>query len=453
MVKDQWMQLAYQDVIVRAGSIDFVRLGKCLGYGGAGAVYDLEGREGGKWVIKVLAPDSPVSEQELISLNIYRGNLRYKEGLMKFNSWSGILEYNGEMYSCYMMRKGRPLSDAIEKKEDWLKIPENILHLAAYLVHGICALQNAGFSHGDIKASNILLIEHKNKLYPMFSDYGTVSNRKLDIQTNSHHCDKMEYDSPLEKCIAYDLYCLYLVLCHICGVEDDIDILPLTLDKRIFKLLRIMRKEEKKAFVRLQEIMELLKEYQIKIPVSFYLDAIPTYELTEEFPFEKIMHWGEYVILRDKNAIPGTAFDPLLLLPIESDRYEKVYKILVEYDNLNTFVMPIARYFDEDGNEYVLIHAPDDSNKHPEKIHRDFDDVRIQDNTGVPYTLDLTTPVKQKREMTLFTDKMIKKKINIEFSLQDIWHMDDTWKLNLFSVKILEIAENDAMVCRILWKR
>lgn len=447
----QWQQLAGQVVRVSSDGKEKFRLGKLLGSGGAGAVYDIGNRYGCEWVLKVLAPDSPVAEQEFVSLDIYRGNFRYQDALMKFNSWSGTLEYNDERYSCYMMRKGRPLSDAVQKHERWLDDPKAVMRFAAYLVNGICALKNAGFSHGDIKEDNILLIEHRDKFYPVFSDYGTVSDRKHNIRTNSYHCDNTEYDSPLEERIAYDLHCLYMVLSKICAVEDDI--LPVTLDKRIFKLLRTMRSPEKKAFDRLSEIMNLLKKYRADVPVSFYLDAIPTYELTEDFPFEKVMQWGEYTILRDKNATPFAAFDPLLLLPIESGRYEKVYKILVEYDKLNTFVMPIARYFDKDSNEYVMIHAPDDRNKHPERIHHDFDDVRIQDGTGVPYTLDLAHPGNKKEEMTLFINRMTRRKINIEFSYQDIWHLDKTWKLNLFSVKFLEFAENDATACRISWKR
>ena len=160
MLEEQWQQLAFKEVIISAGFKERLSLGELLGSGGAGAVYDMGKRHGCEWVIKVLTPDSPVSEQELTSLNIYRGNFRYHNALMKFNSWSGILEYNGEMYSCYMMRKGRPLADAIEKQEDWLKKPINVMRLAAYLVHGIWALKNRGFSHGDIKADNILLIEH-----------------------------------------------------------------------------------------------------------------------------------------------------------------------------------------------------------------------------------------------------------------------------------------------------
>ena len=451
MTEEQWKQLAFKDVIVSAGFKERLRLGERLGSGGAGAVYDMGKRHGCEWVIKVLAaPDSPVSEQELTSLNIYRGNFRYHNALMKFNSWSGILEYEGKTYSCYMMRKGRPLADAIEEQEDWLTDSENIIRLAAYLVHGIFALKNKGFSHGDIKADNILLVEHQNNFYPVFSDYGTVSDRKHQIRSNPYHCDDTEYASPLEERIAYDLHCLYMVFCRICGVED-IDVLPLTLNKKVFKLLKTMRSPEKKAFDRLNEIMNLLKEYCVDIPVAFYLDAIPTYELTEDFPFEKIMQWGEYAILRDKNTIPGTAFDPLLLLPIKSGHYEKVYKILIKHNKLRDFIMPIARYFDKNSNEYVLIHAPDDRNK-CSRYNRDEDDERIQDDTAIPYTLKHARDYDKKWEKRNFLDILTDLKVNIEFSTQDIWHMDGRWKLNLFSAAFLEQAEKDAESCRILWK-
>ena len=444
----QWQQLAGQVVRVSSDGKEKFRLGKLLGSGGAGAVYDIGNRYGCEWVLKVLAPDSPVAEQEFVSLDIYRGNFRYQDALMKFNSWSGTLEYNDERYSCYMMRKGRPLSDAVQKHERWLDDPKAVMRFAAYLVNGICALKNAGFSHGDIKEDNILLIEHRDKFYPVFSDYGTVSDRKHNIRTNSYHCDNTEYDSPLEERIAYDLHCLYMVLSKICAVEDDI--LPVTLDKRIFKLLRTMRSPEKKAFDRLSEIMNLLKKYRADVPVSFYLDAIPTYELTEEFPFEKIMQWGEYAILREKNAIPCTAFDPLLLLPIESGRYEKVYKILVKHNKLHDFIMPIARYFDKNSNEYVLIHAPDDRNK-CSRYNRDEDDERIQDDTAIPYTLKHARDYDKKKEKRNFLDILTDLKVNIEFSTQDIWHMDGRWKLNLFSAAFLEQAEKDAESCRIFF--
>jgi hypothetical protein len=258
----------------------------------------------------------------------------------------------------------------------------------------------------------------------------------------------------LEERIAYDLHCLYMVLCQIYGVEDDVleDI-----DENIFKLLRIMRNTEDKAFDRLHKIMDFLRNYQIGIPVAFYLDAIPTYELTEHFPFEKVMQWGEYAVLRDKNAIPGTAFDPLLLLPIAHGRYEAVYEVLVRCNELNSFVMPIARYFDKDGNEYVLIHAPDDKNKRSDRIRRGADfadtDVRIQDDTGEPYTLNIAPEKMADSEMRYFASMLSRGKINICFSVKNIWHLDGRWKLNLFSADFLETADENAEKICLNWKK
>ena len=442
----EWRLLAHQEVISNIGCKGHIRLGRLLGCGGAGAVYNLPNRDG--WVIKVLDNDSPVAEQELKSLSIFRGSCRYEKGLMKFHSWSGTLECDEEVYSCYLMRKGRTLAQAIQDGEEWLKDPKKVMIQTAYLVNGICSLKNLKLSHGDIKADNILLFEYKNTFYSMLSDYGTVSAQKHKIRTNPYHCEDTEYSSPLEERIAYDLHCLYMVLCQIYGVEDDVleDI-----DENIFKLLRIMRNTEDKAFDRLHKIMDFLQKYRIAIPVAFYLDAIPTYELTEDFPFEKVMSWGEYAVLRDKNAIPGTAFDPLLLLPVKHGRYEEVYEVLVRCNELNAFVMPIARYFDKDGNEYVLIHAPDDKNKHPHKWHSDFSEVRIQDDTGEPYTLDIAPEGVTDREMRCLGGMLVGAKINITFSAGDIWHMDGRWKLNLFTADYMGPVCRDPEKCNIFW--
>lgn len=213
-------------------------------------------------------------------------------------------------------------------------------------------------------------------------------------------------------------------------MEDDI-LRPALLDCRIFNLLRIMRNTAKKAFARLQEIMAFLKSYNIAVPISFNLDAVPQYELTEDFPFEKVMQWGEYAVLRDKNTPAGAVFDPLLLMKIPAGRYENVYKILVEHNNLNAFVMPIARYLDTVGNEYVLIHAPDDKNKCIRKVKFSGNE-RIQDAPGIPYTLALAMPEIKKREMSGLINGFISRKVNIEISPEDIWHLDESWKLNLF---------------------
>lgn len=437
MSEERWKQLAYKKVTVDAANREDLQLGKLLGVGGAGAVYELCEWNGHKWVIKVLDPDSPVAVKELKSLNRYRGNIRYAPDLMKFHSWTGKLEYNGEKYLCYMMRKGRTLADAIKNQELWVSETQEVMRITAQIVNGICSLKNAGLSHGDIKADNILLYEYENTFYAMLSDYGTVSGKRHEVLTIAYHCKESEYDSSLEECIAYDLHCLYLVLCKIYKVEDDT--LPLCLDQKIFKLLRIMRNANKKAFERLREIMEFLKENYIDTPVSFYLDAIPRYELTEKFPFDKIMQREEYIVLRDKNAVAGEAFDPLLLMKIPTGRYDIVYKILVKHNKLNDFVMPIARYFDKCGNEYVLIHAPDDRNKCLTKFKHDIKNKRIQDNTGIPYTLATENDVTQEHVVQKFSDKLTHLRVNIEIAAGDIWQLDGIWKLNLFSAKSIEL--------------
>ena len=443
----QWQLLAHQEVIVCAGYKEHLRLGKLLGCGGAGAVYDMCQWGDVEWVIKVLDPESPVAKQEFKSLNFFRGKCRYEIGLMKFNAWAGLLRYDNQVYPCYMMRKGRTLAQAIQDGDDWLNNPQEIMRQTAYLINGICSLKKIGLSHGDIKPENILLVEYKDTSYAMFSDYGTVSDKKHGISSDKYNCEATEYASPLEERIAYDLHCLYKVLCLICGVEDDV---IFGIDQKLSDLLCIMRKAEEKAFVRLKKVMDLLKEYDIAVPVSFYLDAIPMYELTEDFPFEEVKQWGKYAILRDKNAIPGTAFDPLLLLQIEPGRYEKVYNILVEHNNLNAFVMPIARYRDKNGNEYVLIHAPDDKNKCISKNSRGIGSERIQDESGVPYTLSLAMPGVRARERNRLNNKLNRRKVKVEISPEDIWHLDESWKLNLFSVKILDFVEQDTEKRRIL---
>ena len=87
--------------------------------------------------------------------------------------------------------------------------------------------------------------------------------------------------------------------------------------------------------------MDSLKD-QVDIPVSFFLDAVPFYDL-KELPFETVMEWGDYRILRDRNVHPGEVFDPLLLMPIPKGRYEIVYHALVTCNQMDRFVMPICR--------------------------------------------------------------------------------------------------------------
>ena len=126
--------------------------------------------------------------------------------------------------------------------------------------------------------------------------------------------------------------------------------------------------------------------------------------------------------------------------------------LLLQHNKLHDFIMPIARYSDENGNEYVLIHAPDDKNK-CSRCNRDEDDERIQDDTAIPYTLKHAEDYDKKKEKRNFLDILTDLKLNIEFSTQDIWHMDGRWKMNLFSAAFLEQAEKDAESCRILWKK
>ena len=103
MPEDFWKQLAGKWVTVTAGCMENIRLGGLIGCGGAGAVYEFTRWGSVEWVIKVLDPDSPVAGQELKSLRHYRGStLHYKPGVMKFNSWTGTLEWEGRKYFCYI---------------------------------------------------------------------------------------------------------------------------------------------------------------------------------------------------------------------------------------------------------------------------------------------------------------------------------------------------------------
>ena len=332
------------------------------------------------------------------------------------------------------------------------------------LVNGIYSLKNMGLSHWDIKAANILLFNYdtlkgESKLIPMLSDYGTVSPKNHSIGTYHYKCCGTEYDSELEKGIAYDLHCLYMTLR---GIYEDIDLLfPASIilpemPECVEKCLRIMSDNEEKAFKRLQQLTEnLKKEKLLDVPVSFYLDAVPKYQLEVNFPFEKIMEWDGYSIMRDKNTIADEVFDPLLLMKIPPGRYDTVYNILVQHNEMSTFVMPIARYFDKNGQEYVLIHAPDDHNKCSRipKTDKNTVKLRIQDRSGIPYTLAMENVKYRNLEINFFINILSRQRVNIEFSPKDIWHMDGVWKLNLFSADFLETADENAEKFCLNWKK
>ena len=349
------------------------------------------------------------------------------------------------------------LKEAIILKEEWLNAPKEVMRLIAFLVSGICALKNMGIFHGDIKAENILLCYYgtgEKKLIPMLADYGTVSQETHSIGTYCYQCLDTEYGSELEKGIAYDLHCLYMTLR---GIYEDIDILFPTsillpeMPECIEACLRIMSDNEEKAFDRLRKLTEYFKKEKLDIPVSFYLDAVPRYQLKKDFPFETIMQWDNYAILRDKNTIPGTVFDPLLLMKIPDGRYETACDLLAALNDIDQFVMPIARYFDNANNEYVLIHAPDDRRK--STLLSSSIEQRIQNAAGVPYTLEQEHNKYKSFKMQHFISELFRQKVNIEFSPKDIWHMDGRWKLNLFSVDFLEAADKEAEKICLNWKK
>ena len=447
MTYAEWEQLAGREVTIDRQS---VQLGKLLGTGGSGAVFDLSDSETYGQVIKVLDPDSPIMRQELISIQKYRSKMRFEMALMKFFSWNGTLTVDGRTYPCYLMQKGKSLADAVKSHEAWLDDPQEALRLLAFLVHGIYALRNAGLSHGDIKAENVLLVTYHDMQFYMLADYGTVSESETAAKSNhAYCCDDEEGKSKLEKRIAYDLFCLYQVFCSVYQIEDSV--IPETFDPCLRKMLRIMRNRNVLAFMRLNELMKLIDDeknsyrlpnYSYAVPVSFFMDAVPSYKLEEGFPFDTIMKWNGHSILRDKNAAPGEPFDPLLLMKIPVGHYEKVHDILVACNRLHCFVMPIARYTDNNANEYVLIHAPDDKRKFrfSKKMPEDLIKMRIQDAEGEPLTLDKMGPATKKLQMDSFTRFFD----DIEFTPKDIWHLDGLWKLNLFSCDFSTPSEKTA---------
>lgn len=452
MTEQQWQSLADTAMTVPGDRKLKLQLGKLLGCGGSGAVYDLLSSDG--FVIKLLNPESSLAKQELKSIDAVSANGRFAIGIQKQIPSRGIVEFDNQQFSCYVMRKGKSLKQAVEDKDSWLtfKKADEIKRMMAHLVNGICYLKNIGVCHGDIKLENILLFEYKDQIFPTLADYGTVSDRRLSIKTVDYDCGESEYGSSLEEGIAYDLHCLYLVFCKICDIEDPF--LTSLSNPDIIKLLRIMRDSGKKAFERLHELMIALKD-MISIPPGFYLDSI----MEEDFErcddqFEKFMQWKEYHILRDKRAING--FDPLVLLPVSAERYDNAYRIICTLERMDLFVMPIVRYHDKEDNQYVLLHAPDDKNIASRRnFWREHEhcELRINNDKGVPYTLESASVSVRKMEMEKFINVLSRHRINIEISPDDIWHVDGEWKLNLFSVKFLEFAEKDAEICRISWKK
>ena len=453
MSPEEWKLLECCRVTVEFDYPMEVNLGKCLGYGGSGAVFDFPAFSmPGEYdlVIKVLDPASQIMQQELKSIQKFRSHIRFAPALMKFRHWNGTLTVGGRIFPCYLMQKGKSLKEAVEASKELLNDQNESLRLMAFIINGICSLKEAGVSHGDIKEDNILLVAYQNTQFYMLADYGTVSECETAAKSNhSYQPQGEEYKTELEKRIAYDLYCLYEMFCRLYGIDDSL--FPETLSKECCKLLRIMRNKGMRAFKRLQNLMNELNK-MVNVPVSFFLDAVPIYKLEKEFPFETVMEWNRYLIVRDKNVPSGEAFDPLLLMKIPAGRYEKVCEILISCNSLHEFVMPIARYFDEEGNEYVLIHAPDDKQKFGQERVDRFNGCRIQDSGGKPYTLETTGTVTQKEIMDNFSAILFRKKINIEFFPKDIWHLDNRWKLNLFSVKSIGFTEKNAETCRIEWK-
>lgn len=451
MTEREWLALAEKIVRVDFGYETEHRLGKFIACGGAGAVFDFPDTwEGKPWVIKVLDPDSPIAEQENESLRNYRALIGFQPGLMKFSSWQGTLKYDGKQFSCYIMRKGKSLKEVWENESERGELfaePLTFRRMLAFLVRGLQALKEAGLSHGDIKADNILLVKHQEGFIPMFTDYGTVAKEMIPIGSRFYKCDKSEYASPLEERIAYDLHCLCKTFCELFGIEDE-DLSPLAeLDHALPKILRTMRNSSRRAFERLEELNNLLKG-QIEIPVAFYLSGIPRYSV-ENLPFDTFKKWREYSLLRDRNALPGEEFDPLLLMKIPKGRYETVCQLLEVYGkHWKDFFLPIARCYDSSGNEYVLIHAPDDERKSSCGPYSK----RIQGIDGIPYTLEAAGEWEKSYEMKDFFRLLARERINIEFSAANIWLRDSKWKLNLFEVNTLEKADESAETVSVTWR-
>ena len=451
MTETEWLSLAEKIVRVDFGYETEHRLGKFIACGGAGAVFDFPDTwEGNPWVIKVLDPDSPIAEQENESLRNYRALIGFQPGLMKFSSWQGTLKYAGKQFSCYIMRKGKSLKEVWENESERGELfaePLSFRRILAFLIRGLQALKEAGLSHGDIKADNILLVKHQEGFIPMFTDYGTVAEKMIPIGSQYYKPSEREYASPLEERIAYDLHCLCMTFCELFGIEDD-DLSPLAeLDRALPKILRTMRNSSRRAFERLEELNNLLKG-QIEIPVAFYLSGIPRYSV-ENLPFDTFKKWRGHSLLRDRNALPGEEFDPLLLMKIPKGRYETVCQLLEVYGkHWKDFFLPIARCYDSRGNDYVLIHAPDDERKSSCGPYSK----RIQGTDGIPYTLEAAGEWEKCPEMKNFFRLLARERINIEFSAANIWHRDGNWKLNLFEVNTLEKDDKSAETVCVIWR-
>lgn len=454
MTEGEWLALAGQNVRIAFGYETEHRLGEFIACGGAGAVFDFPTWEGNPWVIKVLDPDSPIAGQENESLRNYRALIGFQPGLMKFSSWQGTLEYEGKQFSCYIMRKGKSLREVWENESERGELsakPLSLRRILAFLIRGLQALKEAGLSHGDIKADNILLVKHNERFIPMFTDYGTVAKKMIPIGSRYYKPSEEEYASPLEERIAYDLHCLCMTFCELFGIEDD-DLSPIDkLDLILSGILRTMRDNSLRAYERLKELDKLLKEEvekkeKVRIPVTFYLSNIPRYSV-ESLPFDTFKTWRGYSLLRDRNALPGEEFDPLLLMEIPKGRYETVCQLLAVYDwRWKDFFLPIARCYDSRGNDYVLIHAPDDERK---SFCGPYSR-RIQEADGIPCTLE--NAWEKSYEMEGFFRLFARERINIEFSAANIWHRDGDWKLNLFEAANLELAKETAETVCINWK-
>ena len=282
----------------------------------------------------------------------------------------------------------------------------------------------------------------------MFTDYGTVAKEMIPIGSRCYKPSEKEYASPLEERIAYDLHCLCMTFCELFGIEDDDLSSVAELDRILPRILRTMRDNSRRAYKRLEELDNLLEEEEVRIPVTFYLSNIPRYSV-ESLPFDTFKTWRGYSLLRDRNALPGEEFDPLLLMKIPKGRYETVCQLLEACDkHWKDFFLPIARCYDSRGNDYVLIHAPDDERKsYCGPYSR-----RIQEADGIPYTLEAAGRWEKSHKMKDFFRLLARERINLEFSAANIWLRDSKWKLNLFEVNTLEMADESAETVSVNWR-
>lgn len=177
------------------------RLGRCLGRGGMGEVYEADDLQGGTRVALKVIRSTTITDS---AADRFRAELTLGRSVTHvnvcrtFDLHYAVIDGRGILFITMELLEGQTLRQRLQQGGSLH--PREALAVARQVAAGLAAAHQVGVIHGDLKPSNIMLVPQSTGARAVIMDFGVaateqsaLSNRELRIGTPAYMAPEQEH--------------------------------------------------------------------------------------------------------------------------------------------------------------------------------------------------------------------------------------------------------------------